>query len=255
MTTTPTDITIYDQDFESCEDIASLLTGLNTAINTSYIPQGKTVEEFIDSFTQIQLSRRFSPGYDSAHLSMLFEASQLAIVYGSTSGTGVFITLGFNDEMEIETVNLAVTLPKHRIAPKRYHFESITRFLYENDCAALEEWAPGLPVPEWLAFQREGEATTQEQMDEFLEARGFVETQVYGLFKAWVNDYGDILHRSICDRGLLSLGHVEWSNISTERYPLSVLRQMLADKALQRLKDDVRAGDETDYEDYAGPEE
>lgn len=125
---------LYNNTFDSCSSVNYVIANLNRGINTSYIPSGDNINEVISNFTKIQLSRSFNPGcYSSADLEMTFNERHLLVSYSSTSGTSVNIWYCFNNNMEVEKINISVWLPDDRAVSGRYHYETLTQELYRYD--------------------------------------------------------------------------------------------------------------------------
>jgi hypothetical protein len=183
---------IYQETFDSVESTSYVLTKLNTAIGTTYIPAGRSVEELVQCFMATQLDRRFTgSGFGSAFLEMKFGEKDLIIKYHSTSGTGVDVKIDFDDDMEVSSCMVKVELPDDRAMPGRGHYEMITREIcdpgiwIEDGKLREDPWAP---VPEWVHDRMETRSWTKEEGDRRLEAVGFVPTKIPGFWYAWTDD-------------------------------------------------------------------
>jgi hypothetical protein len=126
---------LYSNKFDSFSSVNYVLNDIAKAIGTTYIPTGDNVQEIINSFTKIQLSRTFNPEgcYGQATLSLYFNEDGLCVYYSSTSGTSVQVMYNFDTSMEVKSIDLSVTLPDDRALPGRCHYETLTHTLYSND--------------------------------------------------------------------------------------------------------------------------
>jgi len=137
-----------------------IITALNKAINTSYLPIGDNVTEVVSNFSKIQLSRSFSDCgfFGQADLEMKFNEKELLISYSSTSATSVNIWYKFNNSMEVTEIKFSVWIPDNRCQSGRTHYECLTEALYPNwDSfqSELIEMNPNvvLPQPEWYTLK------------------------------------------------------------------------------------------------------
>jgi hypothetical protein len=130
---------LLNKTVQSFESANNLITQLNKAINTSYIPTGDDIKEVVHNFTKIQLARTFNPScFSAAHLTLTFNEKELLISYLSTSLTSVDISYRFNDQMEVDSIEINVSIPDDRSQPGRTHYESLTREFYRNNFIAVD---------------------------------------------------------------------------------------------------------------------
>jgi hypothetical protein len=146
---------LLNKTVQSFESANNLITQLNKAINTSYIPTGDNVNEVVNNFLKIQLGRSFNP-YMSirADLTLTFNEGVMMISYTSTSGTSVLVEYKFDDSMQVKEIDLIVWIPDDRAMSGRCHYECLTEALYPNwdkVQSELIEMNPNvvLPQPEW----------------------------------------------------------------------------------------------------------
>ena len=125
---------LLNKTVQSFESANNLITQLNKAINTSYIPTGDNVTEVVSNFGKIQLSRSFNP-YMSirADLTLTFNEGVMMISYTSTSGTSVLVEYKFDDSMQVKEIEVSVWIPDDRAMSGRVHYELLTREFYKND--------------------------------------------------------------------------------------------------------------------------
>jgi hypothetical protein len=125
---------LLNKTVQSFESANNLITQLNKAINTSYIPTGDNVNEVVNNFLKIQLGRSFNP-YMSirADLTLTFNEGVMMISYTSTSGTSVLVEYKFDDSMQVKEIQINVWIPDGRAMSGRTHYESLTREFYRND--------------------------------------------------------------------------------------------------------------------------
>ena len=125
---------LLNKTVQSFESANNLITQLNKAINTSYIPTGDNVNEVVNNFLKIQLGRSFNP-YMSirADLTLTFNEGVMMISYTSTSGTSVLVEYKFDDSMQVKEIEVSVWIPDDRAMSGRTHYESLTREFYRND--------------------------------------------------------------------------------------------------------------------------
>lgn len=168
---------LYNNTFDSFSSANYVITNLNRAINTSYIPSGNDIQEVINNFTKIQLQRSFNPacGWGQANLGMQFNEDVVLINYSSTSGTTVSIEYKFDNEMQVEKIDISVWLPDDRAVSGRCHYETLTQELYthkflkvdwENEKADVElpyellklndkeDWNLADNIPNWVYEQQ-----------------------------------------------------------------------------------------------------
>lgn len=163
---------LYNNTFDSFSSVNYIIANLNRAINTSYIPSGNDIQEVISNFTKIQLQRSFNPNCGGqADLEMTFNEKHLLVSYTSTSGTSVNIWYIFNNNMEVEKIEVSVWLPDDRAQSGRCHYETLTQELYrynfiktdwENKTAEIElpydlhklnqdsDWNLADNIPNWV---------------------------------------------------------------------------------------------------------
>lgn len=146
---------LLNKTVSTFSDANCVIAQLNRCINTTYIPIGDNVTEVVVSFNKIQLSRSFNPYMAMrANLEMTFNEKELLISYLSTSLTSVDISYRFNDQMEVDSIEINVSIPDDRSQPGRTHYECLTEALYPNwdkVQSELIEMNPNvvLPQPEW----------------------------------------------------------------------------------------------------------
>lgn len=168
---------LYNNTFNSFSSVNYVIAALNRAINTSYIPSGDNINEVISNFTKIQLQRSFNPacGWGQANLGMQFNEDVVLINYSSTSGTTVSIEYKFDNEMQVEKIDISVWLPDDRAVSGRCHYETLTQELYthkflkvdwENEKADVElpyellklndkeDWNLADNIPNWVYEQQ-----------------------------------------------------------------------------------------------------
>jgi hypothetical protein len=146
---------LLNKTVQSFESANCVITALNKAINTSYIPIGDNVTEVVSNFSKIQLSRSFNPYMSMrADLTLTFNEGVMMISYTSTSGTSVLVEYKFDDSMQVKEIEVSVWIPDDRAMSGRTHYESLTEALYPNwdkVQSELIEMNPNivLPQPEW----------------------------------------------------------------------------------------------------------
>ena len=168
---------LYNNTIDSFGSVNYIISSLNRAINTTYIPSGETIQEVISNFTKIQLQRSFNPGcgWGQADLEMRFNERHLLVSYSSTSATSVNIWYYFNDNMEVEKIEVSVWLPDDRAQSGRCHYECLTQELYthkflkvdwQNEKAEIElpydlvklndkeDWDLSTNIPNWVYEQQ-----------------------------------------------------------------------------------------------------
>jgi hypothetical protein len=125
---------LLNKTLTTFSDANYVITQLNKAINTSYIPTGDNVNEVVNNFLKIQLGRSFNP-YMSirADLTLTFNEGVMMISYTSTSGTSVLVEYKFDDSMQVKEIQINVWIPDDRAMSGRTHYESLTREFYRND--------------------------------------------------------------------------------------------------------------------------
>ena len=125
---------LLNKTVENFSSANYIIAQLNRGINTTYIPTGDNLTEVINNFTKIQLSRSFNPGCGGqANLGMQFDEQAVLINYVSTSGTSVSIEYKFDDNMEVEKIEVSVWIPDDRAESGRCHYECLTQELYRYD--------------------------------------------------------------------------------------------------------------------------
>jgi hypothetical protein len=126
---------LLNKTVSTFSDANYVITALNKAINTSYLPIGDNVTEVGYNFSKIQLSRSFSDCgfFGQADLKMTFDEKELLISYSSTSLTSVDICYKLSNNMEVKEIQINVWIPDDRSQPGRTHYESLTREFYRND--------------------------------------------------------------------------------------------------------------------------
>jgi hypothetical protein len=126
---------LLNKTVQSFESANCVITALNKAINTSYLPIGYNVTEVVSNFGKIQLSRSFSDCgfFGQADLEMKFNEKELLISYSSTSLTSVDICYKLSNNMEVKEIQINVWIPDDRAMSGRTHYESLTREFYRND--------------------------------------------------------------------------------------------------------------------------
>ena len=130
---------LLNKTVQSFESANNLITQLNKAINTSYIPTGDDIKEVVHNFTKIQLARTFNPScFSAAHLTLTFNEKEILTSYLSTSLTSVDIFYRFNNNMEVDSIEINVSIPDDRSQPGRTHYESLTREFYRNNFIAVD---------------------------------------------------------------------------------------------------------------------
>jgi hypothetical protein len=151
---------LLNKTVQSFESANNLITQLNKAINTSYLPIGDNVTEVVSNFSKIQLSRSFSDCgfFGQADLKMTFNEKELLISYSSTSLTSVDICYKLSNNMEVKEIQINVWIPDNRCQSGRTHYECLTEALYPNwDSfqSELIEMNPNvvLPQPEWYTLK------------------------------------------------------------------------------------------------------
>jgi hypothetical protein len=146
---------LLNKTVQSFESANCVITALNKAINTSYIPIGDNVTEVVSNFSKIQLSRSFNPYMSMrADLTLTFNEGVMMISYTSTSGTSVLVEYKFDDSMQVKEIEVSVWIPDDRAMSGRCHYECLTEALYPNwdkVQSELIEMNPNvvLPQPEW----------------------------------------------------------------------------------------------------------
>ena len=151
---------LLNKTVQSFESANCVITALNKAINTSYLPIGDNVTEVVSNFSKIQLSRSFSDCgfFGQADLKMTFNEKELLISYSSTSLTSVDICYKLSNNMEVKEIQINVWIPDNRCQSGRTHYECLTEALYPNwDSfqSELIEMNPNvvLPQPEWYTLK------------------------------------------------------------------------------------------------------
>ena len=181
---------IVRKEFTTLDNYNYYANILRRAINSSYIPTGDSIEEVINNFTKLQLSRSFSLGYSHALLSMAFDESALKIAYASTSGTEVTTVFVFDSNMEFLEGNLEVKIPEDRAHPGRCHYESITKEFYEYvwklGCPPPEGVDESAMYPEWL-FDNASNKIDVESKNKALLDMGYYPVKVIGMLNAWAH--------------------------------------------------------------------
>jgi hypothetical protein len=130
---------LLNKTVSTFSDANYVITALNKAINTSYIPTGDDIKEVVHNFTKIQLARTFNPScFSAAHLTLTFNEKFFLISYLSTSLTSVDISYRFNNNMEVDSIEINVSIPDDRSQPGRTHYESLTREFYRNNFIAVD---------------------------------------------------------------------------------------------------------------------
>jgi hypothetical protein len=126
---------LLNKTVQSFESANCVITALNKAINTSYLPIGDNVTEVVSNFSKIQLSRSFSDCgfFGQADLEMKFNENFLLISYSSTSLTSVDICYKLSNNMEVKEIQINVWIPDDRAMSGRCHYELLTREFYKND--------------------------------------------------------------------------------------------------------------------------
>jgi hypothetical protein len=126
---------LLNKTVSTFSDANYVITALNKAINTSYLPIGDNVTEVVSNFSKIQLSRSFSDCgfFGQADLEMKFNEKELLISYSSTSLTSVDICYKLSNNMEVKEIQINVWIPDDRAMSGRTHYESLTREFYRND--------------------------------------------------------------------------------------------------------------------------
>lgn len=126
---------LLNKTVSTFSDANYVITALNKAINTSYIPTGDDINEVVSNFSKIQLSRSFSDCgfFVKADLEMKFNENELLISYSSTSLTSVDICYKLSNNMEVKEIQINVWIPDGRAMSGRTHYESLTREFYRND--------------------------------------------------------------------------------------------------------------------------
>jgi hypothetical protein len=126
---------LLNKTVSTFSDANYVITALNKAINTSYLPIGDNVTEVVSNFSKIQLSRSFSDCgfFGQADLEMKFNEKFLLISYSSTSLTSVDICYKLSNNMEVKEIQINVWIPDDRAMSGRCHYELLTREFYKND--------------------------------------------------------------------------------------------------------------------------
>jgi hypothetical protein len=126
---------LLNKTVSTFSDANYVITALNKAINTSYLPIGDNVTEVVSNFSKIQLSRSFSDCgfFGQADLEMKFNENFLLISYSSTSLTSVDICYKLSNNMEVKEIQINVWIPDDRAMSGRCHYELLTREFYKND--------------------------------------------------------------------------------------------------------------------------
>jgi hypothetical protein len=125
---------LLNKTVENFSSANYIIASLNRAINTTYIPSGDTIQEVINNFSKRQLQRSFDPACGGqADLELIFNEKHLIISYSSTSGTSVGIWYIFNNNMEVEKIEVSVWIPDDRAESGRCHYECLTQELYRYD--------------------------------------------------------------------------------------------------------------------------
>jgi len=150
---------LLNKTVQSFESANCVITALNKAINTSYLPIGDNVTEVVSNFSKIQLSRSFNPYMSMrADLTLTFNEGVMMISYTSTSGTSVLVEYKFDDSMQVKEIEVSVWIPDDRAMSGRCHYECLTEALYPNwdkVQSELIEMNPNvvLPQPEWYTLK------------------------------------------------------------------------------------------------------
>jgi hypothetical protein len=166
---------LLNKTVQSFESANNLITQLNKAINTSYIPTGDNVNEVVNNFLKIQLGRSFNPYMAMrADLSLTFNEGVMMISYTSTSGTSVLVEYKFDDSMQVKEIDLIVWIPDDRAMSGRCHYECLTEALYPNwdkVQSELIEMNPNvvLPQPEWYTSKLSNVDNVRSKVDEVIE--------------------------------------------------------------------------------------
>lgn len=202
---------LYNNTFDSFSSVNYIISSLNRAINTTYIPSGENINELIANFTKRQLQRSFceSGCYSQADLEMTFNERHLLISYTSTSATSVNIWYNFNNNMEVEKIEVSVWIPDDRAESGRCHYECLTQELYthqflkvdwENKTTEIElpydllklnkdeDWNLSDNIPNWVYEQQSNFIAhwNPEQTKEELLALGYTPVdQPIGYSAAW----------------------------------------------------------------------
>jgi len=267
---------LLNKTVQSFESANCVITALNKAINTSYLPIGNNVTEVVSNFGKIQLSRSFSDCgfFGQADLEMKFNEKELLISYSSTSLTSVDICYKLSNNMEVKEIQINVWIPDDRAMSGRTHYESLTREFYRNDFYDVDwtaksvqlllpldlslnndDWSINDNVPNWVHEEISNYNAVFDGYAELLEL-GYVPIDIIGFNSAFYNPnqyyqyvvVNEKLHEIDNNYYLLKDVNSKLRNEGVSYLRLIEMIKSSVDK--QSRKVEVNEYDENEYDEY-----
>jgi hypothetical protein len=267
---------LLNKTVQSFESANCVITALNKAINTSYLPIGYNVTEVVSNFGKIQLSRSFSDCgfFGQADLEMKFNEKELLISYSSTSLTSVDICYKLSNNMEVKEIQINVWIPDDRAMSGRTHYESLTREFYRNDFYDVDwtaksvqlllpldlslnndDWSINDNVPNWVHEEISNYNAVFDGYAELLEL-GYVPIDIIGFNSAFYNPnqyyqyvvVNEKLHEIDNNYYLLKDVNSKLRNEGVSYLRLIEMIKSSVDK--QSRKVEVNEYDENEYDEY-----
>jgi hypothetical protein len=267
---------LLNKTVQSFESANCVITALNKAINTSYLPIGDNVTEVVSNFGKIQLSRSFSDCgfFGQADLEMKFNEKELLISYSSTSLTSVDICYKLSNNMEVKEIQINVWIPDDRAMSGRTHYESLTREFYRNDFYDVDwtaksvqlllpldlslnndDWSINDNVPNWVHEEISNYNAVFDGYAELLEL-GYVPIDIIGFNSAFYNPnqyyqyvvVNEKLHEIDNNYYLLKDVNSKLRNEGVSYLRLIEMIKSSVDK--QSRKVEVNEYDENEYDEY-----
>jgi hypothetical protein len=266
---------LLNTTIQSFESANCVITALNKAINTSYIPIGDNVTEVVSNFSKIQLSRSFNPYMSMrADLTLTFNEGVMMISYTSTSGTSVLVEYKFDDSMQVKEIEVSVWIPDDRAMSGRCHYELLTREFYKNDWYDVDwtaksvqlllpldlslnndDWSINDNVPNWVHEEISNYNAVFDGYAELLEL-GYVPIDIIGFNSAFYNPnqyyqyvvVNEKLHEIDNNYYLLKDVNSKLRNEGVSYLRLIEMIKSSVDK--QSRKVEVNEYDENEYDEY-----
>jgi hypothetical protein len=267
---------LLNKTVSTFSDANYVITALNKAINTSYLPIGDNVTEVVSNFSKIQLSRSFSDCgfFGQADLEMKFNEKFLLISYSSTSLTSVDICYKLSNNMEVKEIQINVWIPDDRAMSGRCHYELLTREFYKNDWYDVDwtaksvqlllpldlslnndDWSINDNVPNWVHEEISNYNAVFDGYAELLEL-GYVPIDIIGFNSAFYNPnqyyqyvvVNEKLHEIDNNYYLLKDVNSKLRNEGVSYLRLIEMIKSSVDK--QSRKVEVNEYDENEYDEY-----
>lgn len=122
-------ITVVDIQAVSLSDLQQIIQKVAWCVNTPMLPTDEmsfySVRDLANSWMKKNFSRKFTEGFDEAHLGFVMTDHNFLFEYHSTSDTRLHICINFDSHQNIDTIQVVIQLPEERAKAGRLHYDTL----------------------------------------------------------------------------------------------------------------------------------